>query len=68
MVSKDRLVLSKMRSKDMTGPLCPICGSPLFPRLGFRAGMLYECKKCGYVGPLFVRNPLKSKKMTKNDK
>jgi len=32
--------------------VCPKCGGPIFPFVGFNAGMIYECKKCGYHGPL----------------
>jgi hypothetical protein len=67
-MTKFPVPLKKFRSKDMTGPLCPVCRTPLAPRLGFRAGMLYECKKCGYVGPLFVRERLKIKKISKKIK
>jgi len=54
--------LKKMKSRDTIGPLCPRCESFLHPRIGFRAGALYECKNCGYVGPLFVRIPKKEKR------
>ncbi|MBS3055646.1 MAG: hypothetical protein J4452_04110 [Candidatus Aenigmarchaeota archaeon] len=31
---------------------CSKCGGPVFPFVGFNAGMIYECRKCGYHGPL----------------
>ena len=34
--------------------VCPVCGKPLTPWLGFSAGILYFCKHCGYVGPIAI--------------
>jgi DNA-directed RNA polymerase subunit M/transcription elongation factor TFIIS len=34
--------------------LCPKCGDHLVPFVGFRAGMIYDCKTCGYHGPLNI--------------
>ena len=35
--------------------LCPKCGKHLSPYLGFKAGMIYECKNCGYKGPISLK-------------
>ena len=44
--------------KKLTG-LCPICGKHLTPYLGFKAGLIYECKNCGYRGPITVTKEVK---------
>jgi len=40
--------------------ICPRCESPIFPFIGFSAGLIYECKKCGYHGPLALNEVKKS--------
>jgi len=35
--------------------VCPICKSAsLTPYMGFATGIKYKCRKCGYIGPLFL--------------
>lgn len=41
------------------GPLCPVCEKTLAPRLGFSAGMIYQCRNCGYVGPLSITKKMR---------
>jgi len=43
---------------------CPKCkSSDIFLYLGGDLGILYKCKKCGYLGPLVLEKPsVKSKK------
>jgi predicted RNA-binding Zn-ribbon protein involved in translation (DUF1610 family) len=49
-------------NKKLRKQLCPKCGGPIFPFVGFNAGMIYECKKCGYHGPLALNEAKPSKK------
>lgn len=32
---------------------CIICGKPTLVLVPWAGGLLYECKNCGYRGPLF---------------
>lgn len=52
----DKLV--KKESERPTGDLfCPECGSSrLYYFLGFKAGQVYVCKKCGYHGPFVLED------------
>jgi len=48
--------------------LCPRCGKTLIPYSGFTAGMIYDCKNCGYHGPISMSESKiddKSKKIFK---
>lgn len=42
--------------------ICPKCSGPIFPFVGFYAGMIYECKRCGYHGPLALNEVEKKTK------
>lgn len=42
--------------------ICPICKGLVYPYLGFKTGMIYQCNKCGYRGPLAITVKAKSKK------
>jgi ssDNA-binding Zn-finger/Zn-ribbon topoisomerase 1 len=44
-----------MDKKERKILACPICGGPLTSWIGFKGGLIYSCKKCGYRGPLNVR-------------
>lgn len=35
--------------------ICPVCGKHMVPYVGFKAGMIYECKSCGYRGPIALK-------------
>ena len=41
--------------RNVKGTVCPRCGGSIFPFVGFYAGMIYECKRCGYHGPLALK-------------
>jgi ribosomal protein L40E len=41
-----------VKEKKLHKQICPRCGGPIFPFIGFAAGLIYECKRCGYHGPL----------------
>lgn len=45
-------------SKKPQGDLfCPKCGSTrLYYFVGFQAGQIFVCKKCGYQGPLVIED------------
>lgn len=43
----------KMRNRKILA--CPVCGGPLTSWLGFKFGLIYFCKKCGYRGPLTIK-------------
>ena len=35
--------------------LCPLCSSKdIVPYAGFSCGVVWQCKKCKYVGPLYI--------------
>ena len=59
--------LIERESKRKKGVLrCPECGSPrLFYFLGFYAGQIYQCKDCGYRGPLVIEEEAKASKCRK---
>jgi len=44
--------------KRTTG-LCPNCGKHLTPYFGFAMGSIYECKNCGYRGPITMTKEAK---------
>lgn len=41
--------------KHGPGNLCPRCDKTMTPFIGFRAGLVYECKNCGYRGPISIK-------------
>lgn len=53
--------MALLTNKKLHKQLCPKCGGPIFPFVGFNAGLIYDCKKCGYHGPLAL-NEVKSTK------
>ena len=55
------------KTKRIHKQICPRCGGPIFPFIGFEAGMIYECKRCGYHGPLALNEEDKGK-TAKNEK
>ena len=60
--------LIERESKRKRGVLrCPECGSPrLFYFLGSYAGQIYQCKDCGYRGPLVIEEERASKSRKKS--
>ena len=46
-------------TKRRNAGLCPVCGKHMVPFIGFKAGMIYECKNCGYRGPLTITKKVK---------
>jgi ribosomal protein L37AE/L43A len=54
--------MAQIKSKKLHKQLCPKCGGPIFPFVGFSAGMIYECKRCGYHGPLALNEAKPSKR------
>jgi len=43
----------KVRSRKILA--CPLCGGSLTSWIGFKGGLIYFCKKCGYRGPLNIK-------------
>jgi predicted RNA-binding Zn-ribbon protein involved in translation (DUF1610 family) len=50
-----------VKEKKLHKQICPRCGGPIFPFIGFAAGLIYECKRCGYHGPLALNEEDKEK-------
>ncbi len=45
-----------MQKKKPKTEICPVCKAKnsMFLYMGGHLGILYKCKKCGYVGPIII--------------